>query len=65
MSLDYETFKNVENKAHIVRYICTSNNAKICLNKILEKNNVSNQNVCVCYQDRFHYNKNDWKNALK
>lgn len=63
-SLDLNAFKHC-NKNQI--FICTSKNAKLCLEKIVKNNNLSIDltNVFLCQQDRFHFNKQLWLDLLK
>ena len=58
LSLDYESFKNIE----VDYYICTSKNARDCLYKI---NNNINKDTCeICHQDRYHYKYEKWEKIL-
>ena len=63
-SLDYFSF---EKCAPYQKFICTSQNAENCLLRITENKNVkiNKDNIFVCYQDRFHFNINDWQQKLK
>ena len=55
-TLDYDLFKHCNNNQ---KFICTSQNAKICLDKINKFDN-----VVICHQDRFHCKKEDWKKEI-
>ena len=62
-SLDYDAFKLC---APNQMFICTSLNAKNGLLEICKNSNIKidQKNIFVCYQDRFHFNLQDWKNKL-
>lgn len=56
-TFDFESFKYCNNNQ---KFVCTSKNAKIGLEKIKKFDN-----VVICPQDRFRCKKEDWKKELK
>lgn len=63
-TLDYDVFKQCDSKQ---MFICTSLNAKNGLLAICKNGDVKidTKNIFVCYQDRFHFNLQDWKEKLR
>ena len=55
-TLDHKTFKHCNNSQ---KFVCTSKNAMMCLQKIRKFDN-----VVICHQDRFHCKKEDWKKEI-
>ena len=55
-TLDYNTFKHCKSSQ---KFVCTSKNAMMCLQKIRKFDN-----VVICHQDRFHCKKEDWKKQI-
>ena len=55
-TLDYESFKHCSNRQ---KFVCTSKNAKLSLDKIAKFDNVT-----ICHQDRFRCKKENWKKEL-
>lgn len=55
-TLDFESFKFCNNSQ---KFVCTSKNAKLSLDKIAKFNNVT-----ICHQDRFRCKKEIWKKEL-
>lgn len=55
-TLDYNSFKHCKNSQ---KFVCTSKNAMLCLNKIQKFDN-----VVLCPQDRFRCKKEDWKKQI-
>ena len=61
-SLDFDAFK-ICDKNQI--FICTSKNAKAGLLQIAQKvDGINQENIFVCYQDRFHFNFDEWRKIL-
>ena len=63
-SLDFKAFRNCNEHQ---TFICTSQNAKKGLEEIIKQDpsiKINNNNIVVCYQDRFHYKEDDWKSRL-
>ena len=64
-SLDFKAFRNCNEHQ---TFICTSQNARKGLEEIINQDpsiKINRDNIVVCYQDRFHYKEEDWKNGLR